>query len=234
MFESMAYIPGFLDTYEPELGQIEGAAERLAERIERERAALIRSDGSPKYAPTEMAEREAAILEAAGAEFDRLTARPAAKAEQDAADLQKRIALLDRDPFDSLKPEEQQRASLRREFVREDVERLPAHQLAPLIRAALASGDKAIVYLFHRYLGQRLEAQRGQPQTEANLGLLTLARELGAVFGADDRAAQRRDLEAKLRAATSFPIAVSTARRQADGSDARGLEQFRQHMMARF
>ena len=234
MFENMSYIPGFIDTYDHELSQIEAASERLAARIERETAKLTRSDGSRVYADQEHQEREQAILEAAGAEFGQSAARYAAKAESDATDIQKQLALLERDPFDSLKPEEQQRASLQREFVSEDCERLPAHQLVPIIRAAMAAQDLPTLYLFNRYIPQRIEARRGQTGAQADVELLPVSRELAAAFGADDRAQKRRDLAAKLRAATSFPIAVSTARSKADGSDARALAGYRQHMMARF
>ena len=40
--EGLAYIPGFAATYGSEIGAIEWAGERLAERIERETAKLTR------------------------------------------------------------------------------------------------------------------------------------------------------------------------------------------------
>jgi hypothetical protein len=63
---------------------------------------------------------------------------------------------------------------------------------------------------------------------------MALSRDLGERLGIGDRGAQRRDLEAKLRAAQAFPVAVETARNTFDGSLARAMEQQRAYMMARF
>ncbi len=52
---------------------IEQLAESGAQKVARERAALVRADGSAMFAPAEHAERDAAILEAAGAAYDRST-----------------------------------------------------------------------------------------------------------------------------------------------------------------
>jgi hypothetical protein len=234
MFERLAYIPTFIDTYESELSWVEYHAQQGAEYVEKQRASLTRSDGSRVYGDAEHAEREQAIVEKARATFDANIARYAAKAEADAADIQKQVVLLDRDPFDGLKPEEQQRASLRREFVKEDALTLPAHELAKQVQAALAGTDKAQLYLLHRYVAQRMEARRGQPATEGDHALMALSRDLGERIGIGDRGAQRRDLEAKLRAAQAFPVAVETARNTFDGSLARAVEQQRAYMMARF
>ena len=81
LIDSWSHIPGLADAYDHELGQIRTAAERAAERVERERARLTRPDGSPMFAPAELAEREAAILEAAAAEYDGATRRYVERAE---------------------------------------------------------------------------------------------------------------------------------------------------------
>lgn len=234
MFERMSYIPQFHDTYESELSWLEHYAQQGAEYVAKQRVYLTRSDGSRVYGDAEHAEREAAILEKARATYDAGVARYAAKAEADATDLTKQVALLDRDPFDGLKVEEQQRAALRREFMKEDALTLPAHELAKQVQAALAGTDRAALYLYHRYLAQRLEARRGQPASEGDHSLMALSRELGERLGIGDRGDKRRDLEAKLRAAQSFPIAVSTARNEFDGSRAASAEQMRQHRLSRW
>ncbi len=51
--DTFSHIPTFTDTYSHELDQIAAAAERAAERVERETAKLARLVGSPKYAPQE-------------------------------------------------------------------------------------------------------------------------------------------------------------------------------------
>ena len=208
MFESLAYIPGLHDTYGPELGQIEATAERMAEKVRRQVAALTRPDGTRVYGPAEHEERLAAVYDAAGAEFDQATQRYAAQGEREVADLEKQLArLAGADPFDALSAAEQQRAAVRREFVREDVQALPPHQLADRARAAIADGDRATAYLYHRYLAGRRED-----------GLRDVARELEALFAPADRFGQRRAIEAKIRAAKALPLAASTARRTFDGS----------------
>jgi hypothetical protein len=239
--ERLSYIPGFTDTYSTEVAAIERAGERLVERIEREQSKLTRSDGSPVYAPAEMAERSAAILEAAGAEFDQATARYVSQAEREAADLQKKLAKLEgSDGWERLTESQQQTAAARREFVREDVQTLPAADLAARARAAIAAGNLAECWLLKRYIGQRTAAVDvdGMPavrsRSDRDLELLAVLRELGTLFGDEDRAERRRELEAKLRAASALPLAVTTVRNKADGSDARGLEQYRQYVHSRF
>jgi hypothetical protein len=138
--------------YGAQADSIDAAAERAGVRIERERKALRRPDGSPVYAPAEMQEREQAILEAAGAEFDGAVGRYVQQADDDIAEIERRLAILDGfDPFDSLSDAEKQAAATRAVFVREDVERLPSHEVAKLARAALASKDRPRIYLFGRY-----------------------------------------------------------------------------------
>ncbi len=208
MFESLAYIPGLHDTYGSELGQIEATAERMAEKVRRQVAALTRPDGTRVYGPAEHEERLAAIYEAAGAEFDAAAARYAAQSEREVADLEKQLAVLaGADPFDTLSPDQKQAAATRQTFVKEDCETLPPHQLADRARAAIADGDRATAYLYHRYLAGRRED-----------GLRDVAGELEALFAPADRFGQRRAIEAKIRAAKALPLAASTARRTFDGS----------------
>ena len=83
----MNYIPGFRETYDGELASIEAAAESVAAYVQRETAKLSRSDGSPVFGPAEHAERHAAILQAAGDQFDRAVARHLDRAARTVADL---------------------------------------------------------------------------------------------------------------------------------------------------
>jgi hypothetical protein len=241
MFTNLAYIPGFLDQYDSELSSIENAANRMEARIERERATLVRSDGSPKFAPQEYAEREQAILEAATAEYDQAVSRYVARSEQEVADLQKKLAKLEgSDGWERLSESQQQTAASRREFVKEDVQTLPAPELVKRAQASIAAGNLAECWLLKRYISQRanpLDAN-GMPAvrttSDRDRELVAVLRELGALFGDEDRATREREIDEKLRAAQALPLAIDTARRKADGSDARGLAQFRQHVMARF
>lgn len=61
------YISADVEIFPNASAAIDQAAERHAERVARERATVVRGDGSPVYAIQEHEEREAAILEAPGA-----------------------------------------------------------------------------------------------------------------------------------------------------------------------
>ena len=216
ILESLSYIPGFVDGYSGEVTQIEAVAERVAERVQRERAALLRPDGSQKFMPQEHQERETAILEAAIQQFDQATAKYVAQSEQEVAALEKQLTILDgADGFTNLSDSEKQAAAQRREFLREDVERLPADDLARRVRAAIAGHDRAACYILNRYLPDRLEDGRSSRELGAAV------RELRTHLGDDERHQKRRDLQARLQTAKALPIAVSSARRTVDGSHER-------------
>jgi len=174
---------------------------------------LVRRDGTAIYSPQEHAEREAAILVRAGEQFDAATARYVQQSEREVADLNKSMALLDREPLDTLSADDQARAAARREFVREDVERLPATALADRINATLAADDTVLMVLYERY-GQD-HASRSQAPLRAALDALRAALKM------DVRHEETRAIEAKLRAAKSLPAAVSAVRRGVDGSNER-------------
>jgi hypothetical protein len=168
--------------------------DRAAERRTTQQAALLRPDGSPKYAEAEHAEQLARI----DAEFEAVAARVTEQAEAAVEATKRELVLLEgADPFDRLSPEQQQRAALRREFIREDVELLPVHQLLPMLRAALVAGDKAELWLLDRYVGMRIDREGGQVGPE----LLMLHRELAAAVADPQAKAKRERLERKLSAA---------------------------------
>ena len=233
VLDTYSHIPNFASMYESELGQIGAAAERAAERIGRETATLTRPDGSPKFAPEEHQEQLAAIHEAVGAEYDRAVSRYAAKAEQDAEAARTKLALLDGfDPFDTLTADQKQQAATRQPFVREDCETLPTSELVKQARAALAANDKPRIYLLGRYLGRRVSpvGPDGMPRVRTGSvdpELVAVVRDLDAVFGDDDRATKRRELEERLRATEGLPIAINAHRSAFDGSRERMMVQMR-------
>ena len=106
----------------------------------------------------------------------------------------------------------------------------PPHELVNQAQAALASRDTARIYLLGRYLGQRIEAERGRGNGRADPDLLAVVRDLAATFDGQGLAERRRDLETKIRRAKALPIAVSTDRRQIDGSDERMRVEMRQQL----
>ena len=78
----MAYTPAIDEIFPTEAQRIDEAAERAAERVQRERATLVRPDGSRVFGDAEHAERDAAILADAGATYDAETARHLTTAEE--------------------------------------------------------------------------------------------------------------------------------------------------------
>ena len=57
----MSYVPAIDEVFPREAEAIEELVTRISGRVERERAKLLRPDGSPVYAPREHAERLRAI-----------------------------------------------------------------------------------------------------------------------------------------------------------------------------
>lgn len=72
------------------------------------------------------------------------------------------------DIADRLTEAELQRAAGRREFVREDAERLPLPDIARRLRDAADGEDRALAYLWARYAELRAKALEGQPFTSAD------------------------------------------------------------------
>jgi hypothetical protein len=217
---SFDFIRGFTEEYGSAVESVEAYAADAEERIKRETAALLRPDGTPRYTPEEHAERQAAIVEAATAEFDRLTARNVRQAEEAAAACTRELTMLGgSDPLDSLSDAERQQAASRREFVREDVECLPPTQLAARIRTVIEGGDKVASVLYARYLRDRDGATIPALRDATN--------ELEAPLGIDQQGDRRRELMESVRRHEALVVAVESTRRRADGSNARMMAQMR-------
>lgn len=216
----MAYVPAVNEFFGTEVSQIEAHAERAAERVAAERAKLTRPDSSPVYGPAEQAERDAAILEVAGAALDQATARYATQAEREIEDTERKLAMLaGADPYDRLGDTEKQAAATRQPFVKEDCETLPASELARQARAAIASGDKPRAYLYGRYLGRRVDSEaRAGRATSIDPELSAVVRELGAVFDDGTAAEKRRELGRRLEGAKSLRWKADTLRKSFDGT----------------
>ena len=210
----MAYTPAIDEIFPTEAQRIDEAAERAAERVQRERATLVRPDGSRVFGDAEHAERDAAIVEAAGAAYDAATRRYVDQAAAERERAEAELARLDgADGWERLTEAERQAAATRQPFVKEDVETLPPDEVARRARAALAAGDKAACYLWARYVRPRVEAGRGV----AFGGVL---HELDAALGMDasERARKRRELERRIEATKSLAHRPADLRRRFDGS----------------
>ena len=219
----MTYTPAIDAEFPREAEAIEEAATRAAERVARERAKLLRPDGTRTYGDAEHAERDAAILEAAAAAFDADAARYLTLADRERERAEAEFARLDgADGWERLTEAERQAAATRREFVREDVERLAPAEVERRARASLAAGDKAACWLWARYLRPQVEAGRGA-------GLGGVLGELDAALGMDasERHAKRRELERRIEATKSLRGRVQMGRQRVDGTHERMVANMR-------
>jgi len=184
--------------------------DRAAATFQTGKQALLRPDGQPRYAEAEMQERRAALLAA----FDREAEWVTTQAEEAIPAAQAELAKIEGfDPFDSLKPEQQQHVAARREIVKEDCELKPAGELVAKAKAALAAGDRPLLYLLDRYIGMRLDRDAGRRDP----ALSAAHREIVDAL-ADPKAVEKREkARRKLEIAKLLNGRVDMARRQLDG-----------------
>jgi hypothetical protein len=129
--------------------------DRAQATFEREKAALYRADGRPKFSDVEHEQR----LKAASAALDAVVSAAQEVAQGIITTQQTLVQHFEQgDVLDALNSVEQQNASARRAFIAEDCQTLSPGDLMARCRAALAGGDKATMFLLGRYLGQRVAA----------------------------------------------------------------------------
>ena len=202
--------------------------ERAAERFRQQEAALLRPDGTPKYAPQEHQERVEALLR----EYDQVGAEVAEDADEAIAEARQEIARLDgRTALDSLTEAELSRANTLARFISEDCETLPPGELARRVRAAQAGADRGALFCWARYLERRLEASRGSvPSSPAAQELGALARELRERFEDPKAQDKRRALEQRISSAQVLRGRVHQTRLDLDGT----MDRARREMAARY
>lgn len=132
-------------------------AERTRDKA---REALYRADGTNRYGDEEHAERHGEIFEAFRTTIATVEEDAALEAETATDEL---AALEHGDPTDLLGADELQRAGAKRVFVNEDVEGLPAKDLADRLRAVLSGGDRASVFCYLRATERRVRAMETAP-----------------------------------------------------------------------
>ena len=154
-----------------------------AER-DRARAALLRPDGSRRYGDAEHAERHAEIAET----FRSALAAVEEGAEEVIASTASELAALEHgDPTDLLGTDELQRAGAKRVFVDEDVEGLPAGELAGRLEAVLSGGDRASVFCYLQAAERRVRGMETAPA-----GVSEVLADMRSYLQGDDR---RRKVE---------------------------------------
>ena len=210
-----------------EVGRLESAAETF----EAARKRLFRDDGSPRYSEAEHAERLGALLTTLDTSLADVTKSAEAAIARGQAEL---VKLEGRDPLDRLSPTGQAQAAARREFVREDAERLPLARIVEVVNAAMVSGDLPILVLWHRYLGSRLETERASSQQPANPGSaralaadIYRALETRVVGDPAEIRTKRQAMERRISSAQVLAGRVRRARSVADGTEAARLAAMR-------
>ena len=162
-------------TYETGNAEVDRAIERFTQG----KAALYRADGSAIYADQVYAEKLGALT----AELHATAARVERTAEAQIAAVNRVQEAEDTDPIASLSLAEQQQASARALFVKEDSALLSLPDLTRrLVGVAAAGGGTVDRYLWSRYARQRIEALKTanaasgrptDPTTYAQLARLT-------------------------------------------------------------
>jgi hypothetical protein len=162
--------------------------DQVADRFDGEKSKLYREDGRQRYVGAEHAERLGKIREQFSSSMDEIESEVAEEITRNEIAL---TAVEFSDPVDSLSVEELERANARRALVSEDVEKLPLEELAGRMKAALASGDRAGMYLLARAARFRVGDPKVATESDAD--------EAGIIqgeFGED--AAAVRDLVVEL------------------------------------
>ena len=145
------------------------AGQSALQGLEAEKKRLLNNDGTRVYSDAEHAAREAKLLE----DFNAKIAELVTQVEQRAADVTAAAANLQADPTAQLQADELQAANLRSQFVREEAASLPLPQLLTRCQEALNASDKAGLFLWSRYVEQRVSTVL--EQLRAAEGLPTLA-----------------------------------------------------------
>ena len=209
-------------TYERGDAEIDTALEKFATG----RAGLFRDDGSAVYAGPVYAEKLAALT----AELHATADRVAGQAEAQIATVNRLQEAEHTDPIGQLTLAEQQQASARAGFVKEDTALLTLPDLTRRLVGVSAAGKQRVdCYLWSRYGRQRIEAERTQreesgrpldPTTRAQLASLTDAiTALEAALGAPPALTQRQAAQ-RIAAARRFQQGVRERVGDADGAKA--------------
>jgi hypothetical protein len=146
------------------LGKAESAYEtgnaeidRALEKFAVGKAALFREDGGAVYADQVYREKLAALT----AELHAVAGRVVAGAEAQIVAVNRLQEAEHRDPIGNLTLDQQQQASARATFVREDAALLSLADLTRrLLGVGAAGNDRVSAYLWSRYSRQRVEAER--------------------------------------------------------------------------
>jgi hypothetical protein len=118
-------------------------------------AQLFDQAGAPIYAPAEQERRQQQLKAALESKITRIV--EAAQGEIDTLQSELKVTAAPVQPLDNLTEAELNRANARREFVKEDISSLSLRELSTRLAALLEGNDKATLFLYGRYLSDRLK-----------------------------------------------------------------------------
>jgi hypothetical protein len=213
------------DIYE----QAQAELDQAAVRFTTEKAKLFRADGGAIYADQVYDEKVAALT----AELHAVAERVRGVADREIAEVNRRREAEHDDPIGQLTVQEQQAASSRALFVKEDAMLLPLPDLIRRLRGVNAAGkDKVSSYLWSRYARQRIEAinrgelESGNPKDPATRGHLrdltdaiTLLEE--TVGGKANTALEKSQASQRITNARRFQSQIGDRVRELDGTKER-------------
>ncbi len=210
-------------SYEQGNAEIDTALEKFAAA----KAKLFRDDGSAVYADQVYREKLAALTEELHATAERVVGL----AEQQIATVNRLQEVEHTDPIGNLSLAEQQQASARAGFVKEDAVLLTLPDLTRrLVGVGAAGSEKVDAYLWSRYARQRIEKEQTQrvdsgrpldPITRAQIAsLIDAITNLEAAIGATP-ALTRVQATKRIHAARRFQAGVRDRVGDADGATER-------------
>ena len=224
------------DIYE----RAEAELDQAAVRFTNEKAKLFRGDGAAIYADAVYQEKLTAITDELHAVAEQLHG----VAEREIAEVGRRREAEHDDPIGQLTVQEQQAASSRALFVKEDAMLLSLPDLVKRLRGVNAAGkDKVSSYLWSRYARQRIESiNRGElasgnpkdPATRGHLGELTDAITTleESIGGKANTPLERAQAAQRITDARRFQSKLGDCVRDLDGSKERLMQEMRQKYAA--
>ena len=227
MNQTINGMTSILNDAETSYEQGDADIDRAIERFATGKAKLFRDDGAAIYADQVYREKLAALT----AELHAVAGRVVAGAEAQIAIVNRLQEAEHSDPIGNLTLDQQQQASARAVFVKEDAALLTLPDLTRrLVGVSAAGSEKVDAYLWGRYARQRIEAEQTQreasgrpldPLTGAQLStLIDAITNLEAAIGATP-ALTRVQATKRIHAARRFQAGVRNRVGDVDGATER-------------
>lgn len=152
--EENSDLRSFSGTIEARITSLQQSANKAHDSFNAERQKLYREDGQQKYSPVEHKEIEDDLKRQRDEAFSELKQRT----DKLSAEVSTKLEVTAK-PERYLSDEEMTRANGRRDFVREDVDRLPLGEVPGLLRESELTGDRVERWLAARYATIRADRE---------------------------------------------------------------------------